>query len=221
MKQKTVVVVLRSGKDFSMSDVDLIIQHINGKWKSEIRPKIVCVCDKFTQEYNLGNIKYVPLRNNYPGTWSRMQLYSPEMEKYRPFLYVDLDTAIIQSVENIFDLIKDESKFIALEDFYQKKQLATGLVWFPAKSQKIKDVWMMWNPKEIKGSRMDYFLRKYLVPDMYWQQLTNTIVDFKPKTKVLLNDLPVGCALVCFHGKPRIFQAVNIKWVNDYVNYQI
>jgi lipopolysaccharide biosynthesis glycosyltransferase len=218
-KQRTIVLVLRSGKDFSLCDVDLITKHINEKWKSEIHPRIICLCDKFTQKYDLGDFECIPLANNYPGTWSRMQLYSSEMEQYRPFLYVDLDTAVIGSLENIFDLVKDESKFIALEDFYQKKQLATGLVWFPANSQKIKDVWMMWNPKEIKGSRMDYFLRKYLVPDMYWQQLTNTICDFKPKSHVLLNDLPIGCNLVCFHGKPRIYQVKNIKWVNEYINF--
>jgi hypothetical protein len=217
-KQRTVVLVLRSGKDFTIQDVELITHHINSKWKYEIKPRIVCLWDKASRAYSLGNIELIPLTNDYPGTWSRMQLYSPEMEMYRPFLYMDLDTAVISSLENIFDLVKDESQYIPLEDFYQKKQLATGLVWFPANSDKIKKVWNSWDISKLIGGRMDYFLRKVIIPDCFWQQLTYSIVDFKPKHREFLTILPKGTSLVCFHGKPRIPNATHIKWVNNYVN---
>jgi hypothetical protein len=152
-----------------------------------------------------------------------MQLYSPEMEQYRPFLYIDLDTAVIKSLERIFDLVKEEDKFITLEDFWQKDQLATGLVWFPANHNGIKKVWEEWQKgTQTQGFRMDNFLRKYIKPDFYWQQLTTTIYDFKPKTKVILNPLPEDADLVCFHGKPRIFDVVEasitLPWVVNYVN---
>src|SRR3990167_2080693 len=101
----TIVVVLRSGGDFSFRDVELIARHINGKWKSETKPHIICLWDKASMEYDLGNIHIIPLVNEWPTWWSRMILYSPEMEKYRPFLYIDLDTAVIQSLENIFKLV--------------------------------------------------------------------------------------------------------------------
>lgn len=219
MSVKTIVLVLRSGKDFTINDVELIAKHINTKWKSEIRPRIICLWDKATQNYNLGNIEFIPITNDHPGTWSRMQLYSPEMEMYRPFLYVDLDTAIIESIENIFDLVKDESKFIVLEDFWEKGQLATGLVWFPANSNKIKHVWNVWQKEHFtSGKRMDRFLRKYIVADTFWQKLTDTIRDFKPKSKQYLTPLPKETNLVCFHGKPRIPNAIDIDWVNKYVN---
>jgi hypothetical protein len=219
---KTIVLVLRSGKDFSMSDVELINRHINIKWQSEEKFRVICLWDKATQHYKLGNLELIPLKNNYPGTWSRMQLYSPEMEQYRPFLYIDLDTAIITSIKNIFDLVKDESKFITLEDFWQKRQLATGLVWFPNNSQKIKHVWDIWiKEHQTRGSRMDMFLRKHIEADIFWQQLTDLIVDFKPKNRQLVTKLPKDVNLVCFHGKPRVHQAINIEWVNDYVNYEL
>jgi len=214
-KKKTIVVVLRSGGDFSYKDVDLIIDHINGKWKSENRPQIICLWDKATTQYDLGNVKILPLSSEYPGTWSRIQLYSPEMEQYRPFLYVDLDTAIIQSLENIFNLVKDESQFITLEDFWKESKLATPLVWFPAKSDKITKVWESF--KEPHGRRMDAFLWKVIQPDVFWQTLTNTIKDFKARRNILLTELPKDSDLVCFHGKPRIFEAQDIAWVKDYV----
>ncbi|MHA1309195.1 MAG: hypothetical protein ACTSQN_18150, partial [Candidatus Heimdallarchaeota archaeon] len=183
-EQRTIVLVLKNGKGFGFRDVELITRHINGLWKSETRPRIICLWDKASEHYDLGNVELIPLRNNWPGTWSRMQLYSPEMEQYRPFLYIDLDMAVIQSLENIFALVKDPTQFITLEDFYQKNQLATGLVWFPARSEKIRNVWKAWmNTKVNKRKRMDFFLRKILHPDTFWQQLTDTIHDFKPSKK--------------------------------------
>jgi hypothetical protein len=75
--------------------------------------------------------------------------------------------------------------------------------------------------KSVSGFRMDPFIRRYATVDAYWQQLTNTIVDFKPKTQKLLTELPENANLVCFHGKPRIPQAISIKWVYNYVHKYI
>lgn len=221
----TIVTVLRSGGDFSFRDVELIARHINGKWKSSTRPHIICLWDNASEHYDLGNIELIPLTNDYPKWWSRMVLYSPEMEKYRPFLYIDLDTVIVQSLENIFELVQDPSMFIPLEDFYQKGQLATGLAWIPANSKKIKDIWKAWLKEGAGPSRMDYFLRKVVKPDMFWQQLTHTIYDFKPKSTGVLKKVPEDTNLVCFHGKPRIFDAANasisLGWVRDYVDQEV
>jgi len=175
-------------------------------------------------EYDLGNIHIIPLINDWPKWWSRMTLYSPEMEKYRPFLYIDLDTAVIQSLENIFELVKDSSMFIPLEDFYQKGQLATGLAWIPANSDKIKGIWKAWLKQGVGPKRMDYFLRSVVKPDMFWQQLTHTIYDFKPKGTRVLSQIPEDANIICFHGKPRIFQAaeafISLQWVKNYVGQE-
>jgi hypothetical protein len=142
------------------------------------------------------------------------------------FLYVDLDTAVIQSLEKIFDLIREPEKFITLEDFWQKDQLATALVWFPKDCEKVRKVWNDWIKIGFATSwRMDYFLRKVVKPDLYWQQLTSAIYDFKPKTKMVLDVIPEDAIMVCFHGKPRIYQVVesslSLRWVNQYVNQTV
>jgi len=220
ISQHTVVLVLRSGGGFSFRDVVLIAQHINGKWKSETRPRIICLWDKASQEYDLGNLEIIPLNNNYPGTWARMQLYSPEMEQYRPFLYIDLDTVVIDSLENIFELVKNSSQFITLEDFWQRGQLATGLVWVPANSDKIRNIWKAWVKQGFRPSqkRMDYFLRKVVRQDVFWQDLTKSIHDAKPRKVGVITNIPEGANILCFHGKPRIHDAIHIPWVNEYVN---
>ena len=88
---KTIVLVLKQSESFSLRDVDLITSHINKKWKSEVKPRIIVLFDKVEKIIDLGNYELHPLTNNFPGTWSRIQLYSPEMEQYKPFLYIDLD----------------------------------------------------------------------------------------------------------------------------------
>lgn len=219
---KSIVLVLRSGGDFSFRDVELISRHILGKWLSNPKPRIICLWDKASEHYDFGNIEILPLTNNWPRWWSRMTLYSPEMEQYRPFLYIDLDTVVVKSLENIFRLVVDPSLFIPLEDFYQKGQLATGLAWIPANSEKIKGIWRAWLREGVSPGRMDYFLRMAVVPDTFWQRLTNTIYDFKPSRSKVLMQVPEDANLICFHGKPRIFQAaeasMSIQWVRDYVN---
>ena len=218
-ERKTIVLVLRSGGDFAIRDVELIARHIQGKWQSPIKPRIICLWDKASQHYDLGNFELLPLSNTYPGTWSRIQLYSPEMDQYRPFLYVDLDTAVVNSLEQVFASITDPSLFITLEDFWQKGSLATGLVWFPKNCEKTKKVWESW--KMPVGRRMDTYIRSVISADTYWQKLTNSIYDFKPRRGGLLQKVPEGASLICFHGKPRIFEAVNIGWVNTYVNSRV
>ena len=213
----TIVLVLKNGKGFGFRDVELIVRHILGKWESVNKPRIICLWNKASEYYDLGNLEIIPLRNNFPGTWSRIELYSPEMEQYRPFLYIDLDTAVINSLENMFALVKDPTKVIVLEDFYQKRKLATPLVWFPANSAKIRMVWKRMKRGIALGKRMDFFLRKVLTPDLFWQDLTNTIHDFKPSKKPRLAELAKGTDLVCFHGKPRIFDAQAIPWIKEYV----
>lgn len=215
-KQRTILLVLKRGKDFGIEDVDLITSHIHSKWKSEIKPRIIVLMDGMSKTHELVDYEIHPLTNDYPGTWSRMQLYSPMMDEFRPFLYIDLDTAIIQSLENIFDLVTDESKFITLEDFWQPKQLATGLVWFPSDVKKTSEVWTKWlDSNQVFGFRMDNFLRQVVKPDLYWQQITNTVHDFKPKKNVYLNEIPENANLICFHGKPRIREC-SVEWVKKY-----
>ncbi len=224
-KRPTIVLVLRSGGDFKFRDVELISRHINGKWTSLPRPRIICLWDKASDAYSMEGMEVLPLKTELRGTWSRMQLYSPEMEQYRPFLYVDLDTIVVKSIENIFDLVRNPNHFITLEDFWQPRQMATGLVWFPANSEKIKDVWKAWNKgTQVQGFRMDTFLRKVIQPDIYWQQLTDTIYDFKHSSGKVLTILPNNASMVCLHGKPRIFDvaesSMTIGWIQDYVDQE-
>lgn len=222
-KPRTIVTVLRSGGDFQLSDVTLIANRIISLWQSEEKPKIICLTDIVKNPVDFGNFELIPLMNDFPGTWSRIDLYGPGMKMYRPFLYMDLDTAVIKTVEHLFDLVKGrENDFIPLEDFWQPSEFATGLVWFPDDDVRMDKVFriFMENQNSLHmGGRMDPFLRRVIKANTYWQRLTKTIYDFKPKSRLYLKELPEKADLVFFHGKPRIPQAAEmIEWVRKYVD---
>ncbi|MFW5879874.1 MAG: hypothetical protein ACOCUV_03530 [bacterium] len=218
----TIIMVLRSGGDFSFSDVLLLSRNIKKHWSEGKQLKMICLYDGVTREFHLqNNLTLMPLQNSWPGWWSRMQLYNPEMEYLRPYLYLDLDTAIVGDISNFYDSLKPIQSLITLEDFYRKKHPAAGVVWYPKNNEDIKNIWSAWwkvNKNELKG-RSDNFLNKCFQPAIFLQDVTEEITTFKPMGKGWLKTIPEGKNIICFHGKPRIPEAAKkIKWVHKYIS---
>lgn len=209
-----IVSVLKTGGDFTIEDVRLQGFHLK-------ECNYFCLHDKIDINFKFkNNSTILPMEyKNWKGWWSKMNIFSPSLEHLRPFLYVDLDTAFFSPILN-FDF--DQSQFIMLEDFYQPKKAASGLMWIPKNNQKIDKIWIEWikDPnKHISKFRGDQnFINSIVTPDKFWQELTNEIVSFKPnkKWKTVLNG---NESIVCFHGKPRLPEAAKtVEWVNNYVN---
>ena len=213
-----VVLCYKTGGDFRFSDVELLTHNIRKNWGGELR--IFVLTDTTNKIIELNEYTLLPVTNNWPGWWVKMNLFSPEMEKYRPFLYIDLDTAIVGSLDEIVPESKDQ--FITLEDFYQPYKLASGMMWIPANSDKIKKIWNEWSKdphRIIRKYRGDQeFIRSVTKQDTFWQSLTRKVFSFKPRAG-WLKTLPEGAVVVCFHGKPRIRNA-NVDWVNKYIRYE-
>lgn len=211
MKKVNVILVLRTGRNFGPRDVELLAKHIHRTSDAEI----FCLSDV---PLSIEGVEYMPMQNPWKKWWCRMELYSPRLLHLRPFLFIDLDTAILGSLNDIIAKIPDVTEYIPLEDFYQKGKLATGFLWVPKASAKINRVWIEWLKAKCPDTekRMDYFLRQHINPDRFWQQITDKVVDFKPRTGKLLQD-PGDASVVCFHGKPSIWQA-NVEWVKRYRN---
>ena len=206
-----VVMVLKSGRHFGKRDVELLAHHIHMTSKVNL----FCVADI---PLGIPGVTEIPMQYNYKKWWGRMELYSPMMYDFRPFLFLDLDTAVLGSLNEIADEIPDQNMYIPLEDFYQANLLATGFLWMPKDNTKINKVWREWLKRRcpVSEQRMDYFLRGVITPDMFWQEITNKIGDFKPRRSALLQD-PSKYNVVCFHGKPSIWDA-KVEWVKEYRN---
>ncbi len=217
---KTVFLVLRSGGDFTFDDV-LLIGHNLHKNGAE---SIVCLYDQIMTPYITESIIFLPMPNHWKGWWAKMNIFSPEFEKFRPFLYLDLDTAIVGNLDDFFrDKYKD--KFITLCDFYRRKKLASGVMWIPKNNKKVKFIWDNWRygygraMLVYKGDQN--YIESIVYADLFWQNITKKIITFKPinKREFWVEEIPENVSIVCFHGKPRIPQAAKeIKWVETYVS---
>jgi len=215
----TIVLVYRKGGDYTIKDVSLLACHLRKQWQGSLR--IICICDGFRKPCKLTkSLLLIPMKNLWKGWWSKMNMFSPEMEKYRPFLYIDLDTAIVGSLNDLFPPV-DQTKFITLENVYYPGHIGSGLMWIPANNKKVKAIWDKWIANPEKGMTDpggdQKFIEKTITVDDYFEK--ERITSFKPAPRQhWLRTLNSKLSIVYFHGYPRIPQAgQRIPWVTEYL----
>jgi len=233
---QTVVLVLRSGGSFTFRDVDVLSFHLQKQWHGSKKLQIICLFDKVEKEHKLINVTLIPMRyKEWPGWWSKMNMFSPDMEQYRPFLFMDLDTAIVGNLEGILPPPGRENRFITLGGFNgRSKYLLSGMMWLPTKNDMVSKIWKQWveNPdlcmKQCRGDQN--FIQNVIgEPDERWQNITDKVYNFKPKSasvvkgtnwrQRVIRAVPKNASVVCLHGRPKMFDAAEkIDWVRQYIN---
>ena len=189
----TIATVLRSGGDFTPQWVKALHTGLN-KWAP------VGYVFRVLTDMDLG-IWGVPLKHNWPGWWSKVELFRPDVFD-GPVLYMDLDTL---PVGDLSDLCGYEGPdLMALRDLYTRTpdRIGSGVMaWTPNKHTAEIYERFTTNPPKMAG-RLDHVLRTRVqryVQDEYPGQ----VVSLKPKGR-LRQDVPVGTRLVCGHGHPRL-----------------
>jgi hypothetical protein len=218
----TVVLVLKTGGDFNFQDVDILSYHLHYHYRG-IKPlRVFCLYDGVNVVWELRNCTVLPMfYKEWKGWWSKMNLFSPEMEIYRPFLYLDLDTVVVKDISDLFDR---SNEIITLEDFNIRNKSASGMIWIPAKNPIVSGIWESWI-KSFKKHILKYrgdqdFIRTFITINNFWQSLTTKICSFKMRkgNKGWLMEIPDSIAVVCFHGHPRVREASkSVPWIMDYV----
>lgn len=229
MENRTnIVLILKSGGDFAFSDVSLLISHINKYWEEgAVRPDVYCYTDLVSEEQSLVGVTLRPLPEpSYKGWWSKLNLFHPALKELRPFLYLDLDTAILGDLKALLPNENEANQFIALRDFYRPSQFASGFMWIPNTAYMDK-VFIEWNKnveKHIIKYRGDQdFIVSVTFANSYWQDRVpaDLVTTFKPNRKWRV-EMPFNSSVVCFHGTPRIGEAAKkVEWVNQYISYVI
>lgn len=220
----TIVLVLKSGGDFHFSDVELLTYHLN---KQLTKPfKIICLTDLFSTPTLLAdNLQLIPFEHDWPIWWSKMNMFSPQMEQYRPFLYMDLDTLVINNIDDLFPP-KGQTLFMSLENCYYPNRPGSGLMWLPANNEKVKLIWNTWikNPQPYLGRSIHHYGDQNFIEDLTKVDTyfgTEKIDTFKPKPKQhWRTEYPEHLSIVYFHGFPRPSKAAQtVQWVQDYMNF--
>lgn len=190
-----IVTVLRSGGDFAPNHVwGLAAQLENAMGAADF----VCLSDEPAVP------GYRPLRHNWPGWWSKMEVFRLR----GPCLYMDLDTVVIGDLGPILEVARREW-FTVLRDFNpQQRELGTGLM---AWSGDLSIVYRRFlkdpaghmaansNPRHWGDQG---FIERQPEPRAYWQEhVPRMVVSWKKHC--MGGRIPAGARVVCFHGEPR------------------
>jgi hypothetical protein len=220
-RQQNIVLVLKKGGDFHFSDVELLARHIEKYWDVDEQLNIICLTDIIETPCNIAGVQCIPLEYGWKGWWSKLELFKPAMEQYRPFIYFDLDTAVVGNLSRIMPKVIERDLFIGIEDFYRPGKYANAMMWIPKNNEKVKRVWNRWISDPVLHMKLHkgdmQFIGATVSADQYWQRFTNCISSFKPKGH-WLSDKPNHLSVVCFHGVPRIpAAALRVEWVRKYM----
>jgi hypothetical protein len=139
----------------------------------------------------------VRMQYKYTGWWSKMELFSPEMEKYRPLFFLDLDTYVLGDIRDI--VASDPLHLVLIRDFYNPKRSNSGLMLIP---KNVTEIWQNSNGQynTHNGQDGNYLnTQRHAIMQNFW----DGIVSYK---KDQCYESPKG-RIVCFHGRPKPHEA--------------
>ncbi len=187
-------------------------------WKNiEQAHTFLCLTDLDPEMFNRDFIEIVKLRHDWPGWWSTVELFRPDIfEDGDQVLYFDLDTIITRDI-SAFDGAID-CDLLMLRDFYRPTtHMGSGMMGWTA--GQFTDLYKLWRHTANRESPIwrrgdQAFIQKVTDPKRirYWQdEFPDKVVSYKIHCK---DGLPPKAHVVCFHGKPRPSDLVD-PWIID------
>lgn len=164
-----IVTVLRSGGDYNANHVKWLYNQLPTSYEK------VCLTD-----IEIPGIKTIKLTKNYPGWWSKIELFDPEKIDDDIF-YVDLDVVIIGDITDILM----NTNLTMLEDFYSPGKTYNSAIMYIPHDQKNK-AWQTFNrfPEQFmrryKSGGDQEFISKIYPQAKNWQSIfPGKIVSYK------------------------------------------
>lgn len=189
----TLLCVLRSGGEYRPEHV---------QWLARQVPGIVCLTDT-----EVPGVECIRMRHRWPGWWAKMNAYDPEQIS-GDMLLMDLDTVV-------FSLPDMPVETTVTPDFYKPQLMSSTFVFVTAEDR--KRIWsgFISDPDAHMKScrtRMRWgdqgFVQAYIGNAPRWnpEQVCSYKVNIRGRT------VPHGMRVICFHGKPRPWEA-NESWI--------
>lgn len=210
----TFVCVLKDGGDFLVDDVIRLSNSV--KRNCSIPHQFVCLSDS---KLIPKRIKSIPLIHNWPGWWSKIEVFRPDLFDTEYVCYLDLDTVITGSLDGLIQGNINFSGLMPWKGVERKRNaICSGLmVW-----QNKKFTMIYTNFTYAKHSRLfrgdqDYIsniLVKHSVPHKHLQKFVKGIYSYKLDTN--RKDLPSDAIIVVFHGTPRPRACLHLPWVQEH-----
>ena len=198
----SVFCVLRSGGEYKPDHVlRLHRQVLNHLPDADFR----CLSD-----IEIKGIRTLPLIYDWPGWWSKMELFRPEISG--DILFMDLDTSIVGSLADIASI----NQLALMRDIYRPEGLQSSIMYIPEAAR--EEIWAEWIERpqhwmEIyqKGGDQAFLERYWLDRASRWQDLLlGQIISWKSHVRPAVygdesgnGSIPADARVVIFHGKPR------------------
>jgi len=200
----TVACVYKTGGDFTSEYVRRLYRNVleHSDKSREIRFTVYT-----DSAEDMPGIK-VPLTENLPGWWSKLELFK---EFRGRTVYFDLDTIITGSLEKIYEY---DGPMALIRDFYHPEIMSTGVMaWnspmqfiMPTQEEKGR---ILSNPRAMD---QHHIVKK--LNEMKWS--VDIVQDIIPlasyKADCMKNGIPDGTSIVCFHGRPRPHE---VNWLEN------
>jgi len=206
----TVVCVLKTGGEYTRK-YSMIMQNMVER-NTTIKHDFLVLTDA-----NLVHQKQLRLARNYPGWWSKLELFRLK----GPVLYLDLDTVIVGNIDRLAKAVMalPENSFRMLTPFNEgrasKGEWASGILAWNGDFRFLLD--------NIPASKTDSFFKGwdqvYIFKKL--QQHGITIDSINRHAKIYsyrrhcVDGLPKNAEIVCFHGNNRPHSTNNVDWVNQ------
>lgn len=210
-----ILTVLRAGGDFTPAHVQALQRQarVHAPWAD-----FQCLSDT-----PIERVEVIPLVHKWPGWWSKMEMFRPDIKG--PFLYMDLDTVLAGSLDDILRV----DNLTMLRDFYRDGKrrpagLQSSLMYVPEAVRPA--AWNLFSarPQEImaahaRGGDQAFLEKHWGLDTRVWQEcLPQQVVSFKVHCAVnrlgggtVFRGIPDGARVVCFHGQPRPFDVPHFK----------
>lgn len=199
-----VLSVLKSGGIYNESHV-YALQSMLENNILEYDYDFLCLTDH--ESLNCNSIK---LKHNFQSWWSKIELFNIEP----PVLYFDLDTIIINPIDDIINKIKDVD-FCGLHDQWFPNTLGSGIMYWSKNMSFIYNDFLHNPLTPIQNMWGDQDFINTLVPNKKYIQdyADGSIVSFKANLNhgKLFNK--EKHKIVYFHGKPRPWEQNIIKYI--------
>lgn len=191
-----ILTVLRSGGDFMCGHARALaaqIQRHAFPYELEV-----------LSDVNVPGVWRIPLKHNWPGWWSKMELFAQRAED---ILYLDLDTVITAGLEAITSV----NRLTMLRDPYHEMRqrpwaIGSGMMFLPEADR--AEVWAKWIANPAQHMR-DYPKGDQQFLESIWRDKAARWQDLLPgqivsyKVDVRRKKLAKDARVVIFHGIPR------------------
>jgi len=199
------VCVLKTGGDYTPEYVYKLRSMIKKNTKRKIHFR--CLTD--STALKLAPEEVIPLRNNWPGWWSKIELFRHGIfPDSRQVVYFDLDTVILKSIDSLF---KPFSGFRMLDNFRGSTFLMSGIMTWDCDLSFIYE--KLRNKKAPRFSKAggDLIGDQTFIEKTYKSATRKNPIKIQESLSVisykrdfLMNDYKHnGAQVICFHGQPR------------------